>query len=60
MMAKQKIHMRARTVRDCAMPGLDPFGLDDPCPRHRDGHEPIETEDAVVCAYCAKIFWSEQ
>jgi hypothetical protein len=35
----------------------DPFGIDDPCPFNRNGHDPHASCGTVVCVHCAKIFW---
>ena len=38
---------------------LDPFGIDDPCPQHPDGHFPIWGDRrTLVCAHCSKVLWS--
>jgi hypothetical protein len=37
--------------------GLDPFGIDDPCPANPAGHHPHASCGEVVCVHCERIFW---
>jgi hypothetical protein len=37
--------------------GLDPFGIDDPCPASPAGHQPHASCGEIVCIHCTRIFW---